>query len=268
MSSQLGGALSKRHVGGPDPGGGVRRRRLLSAAAAIALAAGLAPVASNAAHGAATPLVAPAINPVVASSTQFDITGFLQTATVDSRPTRTRAARSRSTATRSSSPRRRSSSSRPAHSRGRSSSPTHRRRTGLTQTGMALDDNPKPHTTYEVHVVGNRVIDANGDRYIAGLVHISQQDLNSGAGYINYIDYSTGTMEVGGKPGVKDSGAPVRINDPGRPPRTRTAPTAVVATAARGPRTSGSRSTRTTRRSSPRPGSRCACPADRDRTTP
>src|SRR6478752_6643977 len=84
MSSQLGGALSKRHVGGPDPGGGVRRRRLLSAAAAIALAAGLAPVASNAAHGAATPLVAPAINPVVASSTQFDITGFLQSATLDS----------------------------------------------------------------------------------------------------------------------------------------------------------------------------------------
>src|SRR5689334_21928133 len=36
-------------------------------------------------------------------------------------------------------------------------------------TGMALADVPAPLTTYEVHVVGNRV----GDTYIAGLVNIS-----------------------------------------------------------------------------------------------
>src|SRR6478735_7324049 len=49
-------------------------------------------------------------------------------------------------------------------------------------TGMALADIPAPLTTYEVHVVGNRV----GDTYIAGLINISQQDLNSGAGFINF----------------------------------------------------------------------------------
>jgi hypothetical protein len=49
---------------------------------------------------------------------------------------------------------------------------------------------------------------------IAGLVHISQQDLNSGVGYINFIDYSSGEIEVGGKLGVQGTGARVRINDP------------------------------------------------------
>jgi len=99
-----------------------------------------------------------------------------------------------------------------------------------TQTGMALSDNPM--TTYEFNVIGNRVFDANGvngctntsdgfvaaknacDRYIAGLVHISQQDLNGGAGYINYIDYTTGAFEVGGTLGVQHTGARVIINDP------------------------------------------------------
>ena len=81
-------------------------------------------------------------------------------------------------------------------------------------TGMALNDSPKPLTTYEFQAVGNRVIDANGDRYIAGLVHVSQQDLNSGAGYVNYINYSTGEMLVGGVPGDTTTGARVQINDP------------------------------------------------------
>ena len=82
---------------------------------------------------------------------------------------------------------------------------------------MALDDSPKPDTTYEVHVVGNRVIDANGDRYIAGLVDISQQDLNSGAGYVNYINYATGEMKVGGTLGDSGTGTRVAINDPATP---------------------------------------------------
>ena len=91
---------------------------------------------------------------------------------------------------------------------------------GPTQTGMALADLPKPLTTYEVQAVGNRVLDpANADptkrdRYIAGLVHISQQDLNAGAGYINYMDYTTGEMRVGGVLGDPTTGARVQINDP------------------------------------------------------
>ncbi len=214
MSSQLGGALSKRHVGGPDPGGGVRRRRLLSAAAAIALAAGLAPVASNAAHGAATPLVAPAINPVVASSTQFDITGFLQSATLDS------AGDPHSGGTLTLNGHavvvpKETIVILPASALTWQELFTHAPAPyGPTQTGMALGDSPKPLTTYEVHVVGNRVINGSGDRYIAGMVDISEQDLNNGAGYVNYLDYSTGEMEVGGTPGVAGTGTRVRINDP------------------------------------------------------
>ncbi|HZX53216.1 MAG TPA: hypothetical protein VFE86_00975, partial [Ilumatobacteraceae bacterium] len=91
---------------------------------------------------------------------------------------------------------------------------------GPTQTGMALADVPKPLTTYEVHAVGNRVLDpanvdpTKRDRYIAGLVHIAQQDLNTGAGYINFMNYTTGEMEVGGVLGVAGTGARVQVNDP------------------------------------------------------
>ena len=44
-------------------------------------------------------------------------------------------------------------------------------------TGMALNDVPAPLTTYEAHVIGNRVLGGAGgaDVYIAGLIYISQQ---------------------------------------------------------------------------------------------
>ena len=87
-------------------------------------------------------------------------------------------------------------------------------------TGMALNDIPAPLTTYEAHVIGNRV----GDTYIAGLINISQQDLNTGAGFINFINYATGEMRVGGQIVVDGLGNPllsatnpgtrVRLNDP------------------------------------------------------
>jgi hypothetical protein len=85
---------------------------------------------------------------------------------------------------------------------------------GTNQTGMALADIPKPLTTFEVQAVGNRVINANGDKFIAGLVHVSQQGLNAGSGYINFMDYTTGEMRVGGTLGSATTGARVRINDP------------------------------------------------------
>jgi hypothetical protein len=78
-------------------------------------------------------------------------------------------------------------------------------------TGMALADSPPPMTTYDVHVVGNKTFDG---RYIAGLVSISQQALNSGAGYINYIDYATGEIFVGGSTRDRTTGARIMINDP------------------------------------------------------
>jgi len=101
----------------------------------------------------------------------------------------------------------------------------------LFRSGMALSDLPAPITTYEVHVVGNRVVDpAKGtDLYIAGMINIDQNGLNAGAGYINFIDYDLGEMRVGGllndpnckansantmAGGTKCSGTRVRLNDP------------------------------------------------------
>lgn len=84
-----------------------------------------------------------------------------------------------------------------------------------TQTGMALNDNVTmplaaaangPLPSYEIHVQGNVV---NG-KYIAGLVFISQQSLNAGQGVISAIDYATGELQVT----VNGSIARVRINDP------------------------------------------------------
>src|SRR3954468_16210787 len=97
-----------------------------------------------------------------------------------------------------------------------------------TATGMAMSDLPTPMSTYEVHVVGNRVLGApGGDQYIAALIDIAQQGLNSGAGFINFIDYTLGEMRVGGiinDPFCSQGGTPitnptcsgtrVRINDP------------------------------------------------------
>lgn len=77
-------------------------------------------------------------------------------------------------------------------------------------TGMAMADVPAPIATYEVHVAGNRV----GDQYIAGMIDISQQGLNGGAGFVNFIDYATGEFEVGGQIGVAGTGTKVQLNDP------------------------------------------------------
>jgi len=86
---------------------------------------------------------------------------------------------------------------------------------GEDQSGLAKADVPTPATTYEIHVQGNRVINDSGvEEYRAGLVFIAQQSLNNGAGFINYIDYATGDLRVGGTIGDSKSGARVVINDP------------------------------------------------------
>jgi hypothetical protein len=81
---------------------------------------------------------------------------------------------------------------------------------GPSQTGMALTDVPQPLGTYEVSVQGNKV---NG-QWIAGLISFSQQSLNTSSGYVNYIDYITGELRVGGVVGDPTTGQRVRINDP------------------------------------------------------
>jgi hypothetical protein len=87
---------------------------------------------------------------------------------------------------------------------------------GPTQTGLALADIPAPLATYEARIVGNRVLGGPGgaDVYIAGLIWISQQALNTGQGFINCINYATGEIRVGGPIGNCALGARVRINDP------------------------------------------------------
>jgi hypothetical protein len=89
------------------------------------------------------------------------------------------------------------------------------------QTRLALADSPMPFPSFEVSVHGNVV---NG-QYIVGLiVPVSQQGLNSGAGIVSAIDYTTGAFRVGGTPGDTNcassitsascSGALVQLNDP------------------------------------------------------
>ncbi len=86
------------------------------------------------------------------------------------------------------------------------------------QTGLALADtqiNPTtpdpfnaPLPSYEVHIQGNIV---NG-RYIAGLVFISQEHLNSGQGVIEKINYALGQLDI--KTSRAGEVVRVRINDP------------------------------------------------------
>ena len=88
-----------------------------------------------------------------------------------------------------------------------------------TQTGLALKDTvTMPLTTpysngrlpsYEAHVQGNVV---NG-RYIAGLIFISQQNLNIGQGTITAIDFHNGELQIASA-GPTPSIARVKINDP------------------------------------------------------
>ncbi|MBS0179289.1 MAG: hypothetical protein JSR20_11075 [Nitrospira sp.] len=81
------------------------------------------------------------------------------------------------------------------------------------ESGLALSDKFPPLAAFEVDVSGNIV---NG-LYIAGLVSISQQSLNSGAGFIHHIDTATGMMCVGGSATAVACGggdARIRLNDP------------------------------------------------------
>jgi len=85
------------------------------------------------------------------------------------------------------------------------------------QTGLALSDSPPPFPSFEVRAVGNILTDpvTGEQRYIVGLIApIGQQGLNIGSGYINFIDYATGRFRVGGRAGDPTSGALVEVNDP------------------------------------------------------
>jgi hypothetical protein len=86
------------------------------------------------------------------------------------------------------------------------------------RTGLALNDPGQNHfPSYEVRVVGNIITNpATGvQRYIAAMIlPAAQQGLNAQSGYINYIDYATGRFRVGGTMGDAASGTLCEINDP------------------------------------------------------
>jgi hypothetical protein len=92
------------------------------------------------------------------------------------------------------------------------------------RTGLALHDPLANHfPSYEVRVVGNIVTDeaAGTQRYIAAMiVPATQQGLNAGSGYINYIDYDgsvlgmPGRFRVGGTMGDPTTGTLCELNDP------------------------------------------------------
>jgi hypothetical protein len=65
----------------------------------------------------------------------------------------------------------------------------------------------KAYPSYEMNVVGNVV---NGE-YIAGLMYFSQQSLNSGTGVITGFDWSNGAIQVDNGSGTTTE---VKINDP------------------------------------------------------
>jgi hypothetical protein len=185
---------------------------LLAGVLAVALSA----VAAVVVHGAGANVQATVL-PTLASSTQFDVTGFIQSATLDT-PGDVHSGGTVTVNGQTIVIPRETIVILPANALTWQEVFTHAPAPwGPAQSGLALNDTPKPDTTYEVHVVGNRVIDGNGDRYIAGLVNITQEDLNSGAGYVNYIDYATGTLRVGGTLGDSSTGTRVTINDPAAP---------------------------------------------------
>ena len=85
-------------------------------------------------------------------------------------------------------------------------------------TGLSLAD-PLPTKTginaalpsYEVNVFGNVM----GGVYTAGLIYVTQQALNTSHGMVNFIDYATGEMHIGGIPNVSSpTDVRVRLNDP------------------------------------------------------
>lgn len=95
---------------------------------------------------------------------------------------------------------------------------------GNGQTGLALSDlftSPTgavsvPLTTNELTVIGNRIGNGTADPdYVAGLVALGQEIVNVGSGFINYIDYATGTLHVGGPVGAPSPrDTLIQLNDP------------------------------------------------------
>jgi len=191
-------------------------RRAVSLFAAVALVttlitAGIAPAIALTVNAPAAAPAAPALPAFLPNVTQFDIDGFLQTATLGGSGAGAHQGGSLTVNGQVVTVPAETIVILPANAlTWQELFATAPAPYGPTQTGMAMADLPQPITTYEVHVVGNRV----GDVYIAGMIDIAQNGLNGGAGFINFIDYATGEFEVGGLIGTHNTGTKVQLNDP------------------------------------------------------
>eukprot|EP00953_Heterococcus_sp_UTEX-ZZ885_P036867 18976-Heterococcus_DN1.PRE.1 len=76
-----------------------------------------------------------------------------------------------------------------------------------TETGLAVADNDRKPGGYSVSIAANRV----NNQIIAATIDIAQAVIISAGGYIDAIDYTTGTLIIEQDGGI---GARIRINDP------------------------------------------------------
>lgn len=86
-------------------------------------------------------------------------------------------------------------------------------------SGLAIEDPPdvRPLASFEASITGNITSVAGVPAYVAGLIHISQQSLNTADGYILHIDYIKGELIVGPEASTNPddpAAVHVRINDP------------------------------------------------------
>jgi hypothetical protein len=92
-------------------------------------------------------------------------------------------------------------------------------------SGLAMADNPaqtlglSPDLPFNAIVQGNVDVQNKAGRgvgaYIVGLILPINQDVgNGGQGFVNFIDYAKGRLEVGGILSVQGTGTVIEINDP------------------------------------------------------
>jgi hypothetical protein len=85
----------------------------------------------------------------------------------------------------------------------------------LALKDMSSTDSTRAYPSFEIQVIGNSLGDGKAAtplHYIAGLIYISQQSLNTGSGTISRIDHATGNIEVSSRKGKKP--VVLQINDP------------------------------------------------------
>ena len=222
--------INAKQIFRPRPMGATRRRACLLSLAAFLMTASLAQAGRPGGVAVLLPFFVPvqAPQPFLPNNTPFDMVGYMQTATVDTPGDYFSAGWMEVNGIKIRIPRN-TLFQMPATAMTWAdmfmNAPA--AYLALGQSGLAMTDGSatvaKPLTMYEVHVIGNRVVNPSSlrDEYVAGLIYISQQSLNSSVGIINAIDYSKCTAGTPCMPDVwvgttllAKTGARMRINTP------------------------------------------------------